>query len=313
MNDSATSDTADQCVPSAPATSSFDDTKNSLKRKAPDDDDDDDDDTCTCEWAACDEQFSTLDDLAPHLFRNHLNNRRSIDFHCRWGSCTVSVDGSEELLSHLTNHLGQRLIHGCRWLNCNRRFASFDELTGHLSEEHVGAGQSKYSCLWERCDRQGKVFTQRQKVMRHIQTHTGKCVIFFIDASRHTHAHLHMHPWTHFLSLLGDKPYECTICRKRFSESNIMTQHMRTHTGEKPYKCPESGCNRQFSISGALTIHRRVHSGERPFSCKYDGCDKRFAESSNLTKHVCNLPFSLPFFFPYLTMELFYIDAGPYW
>lgn len=68
-----------------------------------------------------------------------------------------------------------------------------------------------------------------------------------------------------------------------------MTQHMRTHTGEKPYKCPESGCNRQFSISGALTIHRRVHSGERPFSCKYDGCDKRFAESSNLTKHVRTL------------------------
>lgn len=280
MNESTPSDMADQCVPSPPeASCSYDDKKTSNKRKAPDDD------TRTCEWAACDEQFSTLDDLTPHLVKNHLNNRRSIDFHCRWGSCTVSVDGSEELLTHLTNHLGQRLIHGCRWLNCNRRFASFDELTGHLSEEHVGAGQSKYSCLWEHCDRQGKVFTQRQKVMRHIQTHTGKCVISFFDASRHTHTHAYIP----IPLILGDKPYECTICRKRFSESNIMTQHMRTHTGEKPYKCPESGCNRQFSISGALTIHRRVHSGERPFSCKYDGCDKRFAESSNLTKHVSAL------------------------
>ncbi|KAJ3087213.1 zinc-finger protein [Quaeritorhiza haematococci] len=146
--------------------------------------------------------------------------------------------------------------HGCWWLDCGTRFDTFDELTDHVSERHIGSGKSEYVCLWRGCDRGGKPFAQRQKVMRHIQTHTG------------------------------DKPYECELCHQRFSEQGIMTQHLRTHTGERPYKCPEEGCGKDFAIPGALTIHIRKHTGEKPFKCKAEGCDKRFAESSNLTKHL---------------------------
>ncbi|ORY93598.1 hypothetical protein BCR43DRAFT_444598 [Syncephalastrum racemosum] len=208
-----------------------------------------------CQWAACDEKFQQVDELTTHVCKVHLSSR-SVDIHCRWGPCTVTVDASEALFNHLSDHLGQRFLHICGWVNCGQRFETFDELTGHLSEDHVGTGKSRYLCEWQECHRNGKSFTQRQKVMRHIQTHTG------------------------------DKPYQCTICKKRFSEANIMTQHMRIHTGEKPFRCPEEGCDRTFSISGALKIHRRTHTGERPFTCKYTGCNKKFAESSNLTKHV---------------------------
>ncbi|KAI7817931.1 hypothetical protein BC939DRAFT_464517 [Gamsiella multidivaricata] len=166
--------------------------------------------------------------------------------------------------------LRQEQHHPCLWQGCRLSFPNFETLTSHLSEEHIGMGKSEYICEWANCDRQGRGFGQRQKAMRHIQTHTG------------------------------DKPFQCQVCQKRFSEANIMAQHMRTHTGEKPFKCTEPGCGRQFSISGALTIHRRVHTGEKPFKCKFDGCDKWFAESSNLTKHLRVHTGERPFQCPYV-------------
>lgn len=66
--------------------------------------------------------------------------------------------------------------HLCRWTGCPLAFASSAELMQHLSADHVGSGQPSYSCEWEGCDRNAaneKGFVQRQKVMRHLQTHTG--------------------------------------------------------------------------------------------------------------------------------------------
>ncbi|KAI9199621.1 uncharacterized protein BJ171DRAFT_427485 [Polychytrium aggregatum] len=190
------------------------------------------------------------------------NPSRSFYHVCRWALCTLrSFFSIDELVRHLCNdHLpsgtSNSKPHGCLWDACSERFNTFDELTDHLSEHHIGNGSSVYVCKWKDCERHGKPFAQRQKIMRHIQTHTG------------------------------DKPYQCTQCNQRFSELAIMTQHIRTHTGERPYKCPENSCGKQFAIPGALTIHIRKHTGERPFKCKVNGCEKRFAESSNLTKHV---------------------------
>ncbi|KAI8342246.1 hypothetical protein BD560DRAFT_412088 [Blakeslea trispora] len=211
-----------------------------------------------CKWSSCVARFDTLDDLTPHLYNNHLNQRlEEEEDYCFWESCSERLlDSSiQTLLDHLTSqHLKEALLHACRWIDCNERFDGFDTLTLHLSQVHVGSGKSEYQCRWIACERRGKAFTQRQKIMRHIQTHTGA------------------------------KPYQCQMCQKRFSESNMVVQHMRIHTGEKPFKCDQ--CSKDFSVSAALTIHKRVHTGEKPFACKYQACDKRFAESSNLTKHM---------------------------
>ncbi|KAI8355588.1 krueppel protein [Choanephora cucurbitarum] len=210
-----------------------------------------------CKWSSCVASFDTLDDLTPHLYNNHLNQRLDEEDYCSWESCSERLlDNSiQTLLDHLSSqHLKEALLHACRWIDCNERFDGFDTLTLHLSQVHVGSGKSEYQCQWIACERRGKAFTQRQKIMRHIQTHTGA------------------------------KPYQCQTCQKRFSESNMVAQHMRIHTGEKPFKCDQ--CSKDFSVSAALTIHKRVHTGEKPFACKFQACDKRFAESSNLTKHV---------------------------
>lgn len=51
--------------------------------------------------------------------------------------------------------------------------------------------------------------------------------------------------------------YSCTVCGRSFPFLSSLSQHMRRHTGARPYKCPY--CNHRASQKGNLKVHIRSH------------------------------------------------------
>ncbi|XP_056444964.1 zinc finger protein 25-like isoform X1 [Gadus chalcogrammus] len=86
----------------------------------------------------------------------------------------------------------------------------------------------------------------------------------------------------HMRTHSGEKPYKCDHCMKRFSHKGNLNSHLRTHSGEKSYKCDQ--CMKCFRHGSSLKFHKSTHSGEKPYRC--DQCTKRYHRKCDLEIHL---------------------------
>ena len=149
-------------------------------------------------------------------------------------------------------------LYSCQWECCNTHFLSKEDLILHVTSQHAKPIQPQhYKCLWNGCNRDGRGFNAKYKILTHLRSHTG------------------------------ERPHVCAVegCHKSFARLDNLKIHMRSHTGERPYACPYEGCNKSYANSSDRFKHRITHVEKKPYRCKYEGCDKSYTDPSSLRKH----------------------------
>lgn len=77
-------------------------------------------------------------------------------------------------------------------------------------------------------------------------------LIYMLTTKVSIRIHINEFPFVH----LGERPFECNVCKKTFTQKGALQLHERTHEELRPYQCAD--CPMRFSQKGNLRAHSAV-------------------------------------------------------
>ena len=74
------------------------------------------------------------------------------------------------------------------------------------------------------------------------------------------------------------------ICNRQFIERTNYLNHIRVHTGQRPFKCGEKACQMSFKTLGQRMNHSLRHTDNKAWKCTL--CPKTFYRKVELQQHM---------------------------
>jgi len=133
-------------------------------------------------------------------------------------------------------------------------FHAFPPLSHHWHNPHL-TGETSYRTLsppYHR-DQPSEVYIRQYYGTNDIQTRTPLMSYFLSPESSRITSVTTLH------SPSSTSRYVCHVCNKSFSRPSSLRIHSYSHTGQKPFACPEPSCSKRFSVRSNMRRHMKIH------------------------------------------------------
>lgn len=211
-------------------------------------------DKYTCQ--VCDAKFTRSYTLNRHLKRHaDFGNR----FECM--VCNKSFSRLWTLQRHTMTHDGTEPFL-CSL--CGDKFIFKVQLTEHMLDKHC-THLNLYKC--HLC---GREYNTQRKLNLHLKQH-NKPVSEGASLSHNRRP-----------SGRQNKSCVCETCGMVTKNGTTMEAHRRTHSNERPYNCPV--CSKGFTQLSVMLTHLKIHTGDNFHSCTL--CNKYYTRAIDLEYHL---------------------------
>ena len=82
--------------------------------------------------------------------------------------------------------------------------------------------------------------------------------------------------------------FQCKTCGKALASLQNLNEHYFIHTGEKPYRCKQTGCGMTFRQGTHLSAHKKMHQ-KKDFSNAFivlcEGINKLWKQTEENTEN----------------------------